>query len=92
QQLENIITHIQNLAAVLKSNKLILLNRNQEDFGRKNSCISVYLQDLNHGDPQEPILPLEVPRRNWDEKLVHCCQAIINLNPRTKTNAKPTTN
>ncbi|RIB26664.1 hypothetical protein C2G38_2162795 [Gigaspora rosea] len=48
----------------------------------------VYIQDLNRGDPQEPILPFEVPGENWDEKLAYCCQAIIRLNPRLKTNAQ----
>ncbi|RIB03820.1 hypothetical protein C2G38_2224002 [Gigaspora rosea] len=48
----------------------------------------IYIQDLNRGDPQEPILPFEVPGEDWDKRLAHCCQAIIRLNPRLKTNAQ----
>ncbi|RIB29714.1 hypothetical protein C2G38_2027510 [Gigaspora rosea] len=54
---------------------------------RIHKTMIIYIQDLNRGDPQEPILPFKVPGEDWDERLAYCYQAIIRLNPRLRTNA-----
>ncbi|CAG8833782.1 7304_t:CDS:1, partial [Racocetra persica] len=55
---------------------------------RIRESIFIYLQDLNCGNPKELILPLKILGEDWEEKLTHCCQEIIDLNLRLKTNGQ----
>ncbi|RIB29850.1 hypothetical protein C2G38_2154362 [Gigaspora rosea] len=52
---------------------------------RIHKNMSIYMQDLDHGDPQEPILPFEIPAENWDENVMaeRECGEIANRKLRT---------